>query len=84
MEIVQCHSTCHSRQVHETVRILRTDAEIILNSQSQFHQTPLISVAATDGLQEEQTTAASQGNAAAEEIASQERRTSGAEDIVQH
>ena len=42
MEIVQCHSTCLSRQVHEAVRILRTDAEIILNSKSEFHQTPFI------------------------------------------
>ena len=78
MEIVQCHSTCHSRQVHEAVRILRTDAEIILNSQPEFHQTPFIWVVATNWLQVEQTTAASQGVGAAGEIASQGRRTSRA------
>ena len=61
MVIVQCHSTCLSRQVHEAVRISRTDAEIILNSKSEFHQAPLIRVVATNGLQEEQTSASSQG-----------------------
>ena len=29
MVIVQCHSSCVSRQVHEAVHISRTDAEII-------------------------------------------------------
>ena len=78
MDIVKCHSTCLSRQVHEAVRILRTDAEIILNSKSEFHQTPLIRVVATNWLQEEQTTAASQGVRAAGESSSQGRRTRGA------
>ena len=57
MVVVQCHSSCISRQVHEVVRILRTDAEIILNSKSEFHQAPLIRVVATSGLQVEQTSA---------------------------
>ena len=61
MVVVQSHSTCLSRQVHEAVRISRTDAEIILNSKSEFHQAPLIRVVATNGLQEEQTSALSQG-----------------------
>ena len=50
MEIIQCHSTCLSRQVYEAVKILRTDAEIILNLMSEFHQTPLVRVVATNGL----------------------------------
>ena len=76
MEVVQCHYTCLSRQVHEAVRILRTDAEIIINSESEFHQT-LIRVLATNGLQEEQTSAVSQGVGAAGERASQGRRARG-------
>ena len=43
------------------MRISRTDAEIVLNSKSEFHQAPLIRVVATNGLQEEQTSALSQG-----------------------
>ena len=57
MVVNQCHSSCLSRQVHEAVRITRTDAEIILNPKSKFHQAPLIRVVATNGLQEEQTSA---------------------------
>ena len=48
MEIVQCQNTCLSKQVHEADRILRTDAKIILNSKSEFHQTPPLSVVATN------------------------------------
>ena len=61
MKIIQSHSSCLSRQVHESVRISRTEAEFILNSKSEFHQAPLVRVVATTGLQEEQSTAASQG-----------------------
>ena len=61
MKIIQSHSSCLSRQVHEAVRISRTDAEFILNSKSEFHQAPLVRVLATTGLQEEQSSAASQG-----------------------
>ena len=61
MEIKQFHNSCLGRQVHEAVRITRTEAEIILNSKSEFHQAPLVRVVATTGLQEEQTTSASQG-----------------------
>ena len=39
----------------------RTEAEIILNSKSEFHQAPLVRVVVTTGLQEEQITSASQG-----------------------
>ena len=74
MEIIQCHSTCLSRQVHEAVTILRTDAEITLNSKSELHQTPLFRMVATNGLQEEQTSAASQGLGAAAGRSSQGRR----------
>ena len=61
MEVIKFHSSCLGRQVHEAVRITRTEAEIILNSKSEFHQAPLVRVVATTGLQEEQTTSASQG-----------------------
>ena len=77
MVVVQCHSSCISRQVHEAVRISRTDAEIILNSKSEFHQAPLIRVVATSGLQEEQTSAFSQGVGSGRS-SSQGGRSSGA------
>ena len=43
------------------ILVTRTEAEIILNSKSEFHQAPLVRVVARTGLQEEKTTAASQG-----------------------
>ena len=61
MKIIQCHTSSLCRQVHEAVRISRTEAEVILNSKSEFHQAPLVRVVATTGLQEDQSTAASQG-----------------------
>ena len=61
MQVIQSHTSCLGRQVHEAVRITRTEAEIILNSKSEFHQAPLVRVVATTGLQEEQTIASSQG-----------------------
>ena len=61
MQVIMSHTSCLGRQVHEAVRITRTEAEIILNSKSEFHQAPLVRVVATTGLQEEQTSAASQG-----------------------
>ena len=61
MMIIQSHSSCLNRQVHEAVRISRTEAVFIMNSKSEFHQAPLVRVVATTGLQEEQSTAASQG-----------------------
>ena len=73
--VVQCHSSCISRQVHEAVQISQTDAEIIQNS--EFHQAPLIGVVATSGLQEEQTSACSQG-VGSERSSSQGRRSSRA------
>ena len=60
MQVIQSHTSSLGRQAHETVRITRTEAEIILNSKLEFHQAPLVRVVATNGLQEEQTTAASQ------------------------
>ena len=54
MEVVSHHKSCLDRQVHESVRISRTEAEIILNSKSEFHQAPIVRVSATTGLQEEQ------------------------------
>ena len=61
MQVIQSHTSCLGRQAHETVRITRTKTEIILNSKLEFHQAPLVRVVATNGLQVEQTTAASQG-----------------------
>ena len=54
MEVVSCHKSCLERQVHESVRITRTEAEIVLNSKSEFHQAPIVRMSATTGLQEEQ------------------------------
>ena len=61
MQVIRFHNSCLGRQVHEAVRITRTEAEIILNSKSEFHQAPLVRVVSTTGLQEEQTSSASQG-----------------------
>ena len=61
MKVIQSHSSCLSGQVHEYMRISRTEAEFILNSKSEFHKAPLHRVVSTTGLQEEQSTAASQG-----------------------
>ena len=61
MQIIKFHNSCLGRQVHEAVRITRTEAEITLNLKSEFHQAPLVRIVATTGLQEEQTTSASQG-----------------------
>ena len=60
MKIIQCHTSSLCRQVHEAVRITRTQAEIILNSKSEFHQATLVRVVATTGLQEDQSSASSQ------------------------
>ena len=54
MEVLSHHKSCLDRQVQESVRISRTEAEIILNSKSEFHQAPIVRVSATTGLQEEQ------------------------------
>ena len=61
MQVIQSHTSCLGRQVHEAVRITRTEAEIILKSKSEFHQARLVRVVATTGLEEEQTSSASQG-----------------------
>ena len=42
MKIIQSHSLHLRRQVHEAVRISRTEAEFILNLQSKFHQATLL------------------------------------------
>ena len=61
MKIIQSHTSSLCRQVHEAVRISRTQAEVILNSKSEFHQAPLVRVVAMTGLQEDQSPAAGQG-----------------------
>ena len=61
MHVIKFHNFCLRRQVHEAVRIRRTEAEIILNSKSEFHEAPVVGVFATTVLQKEHTTSASQG-----------------------
>ena len=48
-----------SRQVHEVIRILRTDVAVILNLKYEFHQAPSVEVVTTNGSQKEQASAAS-------------------------
>ena len=55
MEVVSSHSTCLDRQVHEMVRIGGSQAEVILNSKSEFQQAPLVRLVATTGILEEQS-----------------------------
>ena len=55
MEVVSMHSTCLDRQVHEMVRIGGSEAEVVLNSKSDFQQAPLVRLVATTGLLEEQS-----------------------------
>ena len=54
MEVVSMHSTCLDRQVHEMVRIGGSEAEVVLNSKSDFQQAPLVRLVATTGLLGEQ------------------------------
>ena len=49
------HSTCLDRQVHEMVRIGGSEAEVVLNSKSDFQQAPLARLVARTGLLEEQS-----------------------------
>ena len=55
MEVVSMHSTCLDRQVHEMVRIGGSEAEVVLNSKSDFQQAPLVRLVTTTGLLEEQS-----------------------------
>ena len=77
MEVIKCHPSSLGRPVHEAVRISRTEAQIILNSKSEFHQAPLIRVVATSGLQEEQSLASIQGVGAAARTRPHGRRGGG-------
>ena len=56
---------------------MRTAAEIIRNSKSEFRQTPLVRVVATNSLQEKQTSAARQSLGAAAGSSSQGRSGRG-------
>ena len=47
MEVVSCHKSC---QVQESGKINRTEAEIFMNSKSEFYKAPMASLVATIGL----------------------------------
>ena len=54
MKVCGRFHSCLVRQVNEPVRMMRAKADILLNSKSEFHQAPLVRVAALTGLQDEQ------------------------------
>ena len=57
MSILRIHRTSLGRQVNEAVRIIISKAECIMNSKTEWHQTPLVRIIPMSGLQEEQGTA---------------------------
>ena len=54
MKVVGRFYSCLVRQVNEAVRIEMSEADCILNSKAEFHQSPLVRVVAVIGLHEEQ------------------------------
>ena len=72
MEVVSSHSTCLDRQVHEMVRIGGSQAEVVLNSKSDFQQAPLVRLVATTGLLEEQSSSQETGGGSGRSWASRE------------
>ena len=54
MEVVGSFQSCLKRQINEAVRITSSQADFIMNSKTEFHQTPIVRVVATNGLQAEQ------------------------------
>ena len=53
MKVVGRFFSCLVRQVNEAVRIFMSEADCVMNSKSEFHQSPLVRVAAVTGLLEE-------------------------------
>ena len=54
MKVVGRFYSCLVRQVNEAVRIEMSEADCVINSKAEFHQSPLVRVVAVTGLQEEQ------------------------------
>ena len=54
MTVVGRFFSCLVRQVNEAVRIEMSEADCVMNSKAEFHQSPLVRVVAVTGLQEEQ------------------------------
>ena len=54
MKVVGRFYSCLVRQVNEAVRILMSEADCVMNSKSEFHQSPLVRVVAVTGMLEEQ------------------------------
>ena len=54
MTVLKMQRTLLVRQVNDAVRITISKAEHILNSQSEWHQAPLVRIVSMSGLQEDQ------------------------------
>ena len=54
MEVIGIYRTPLVRQVNESVRIVMSKADCVMNSKTEWHQAPLIRILATNGVQEEQ------------------------------
>ena len=54
MKVIGRIYSCLVRQVNEAVRIEMSEADCIMNSKAEFHQSPLVRVVPVTGLQEEQ------------------------------
>ena len=54
VESAGTHQTAMRRQINEAVRIAQSEADLILNSKSEFHQAPLTRVVPVSGLTQDQ------------------------------
>ena len=54
MQVVGVYRTPLVRQVNESVRIIISKAECVMNSKSEWHQAPIVRIIPMSGLQEEQ------------------------------
>ena len=56
MKVLNVHRTALVRQVNEAVRSIILKADCIMNSKTEWHQAPLVTILPVSGLQEEQGT----------------------------
>ena len=54
MKVIGRFDSCLVRQVNEAVRIEMSEADCVMNSKAEFHQSPLVRVVPETGLQQEQ------------------------------
>ena len=54
MKVVARFYSCLVRQVNEAVRTEMSEADCVMNSKAEFHQSPLVRVVPVNGLQQEQ------------------------------